>query len=68
MSSMLPGDLIYWESSTNPYHGHVAIYLGEDYILDATASGGGVAYRQYTDYVNANPQAVYVGFARYNGH
>ncbi len=68
MLFMIPGDLIYWESSTNPSHGHVAIYLGEGYILDATESGGGVAYRQYTDYVNANPQAAYVGYARYSGN
>ncbi len=68
MLFMIPGDLIYWESSTNPSHGHVAIYLGEGYILDATESGGGVAYRQYTDYVNANPRAAYVGYARYSGN
>ena len=65
MEIMMPGDLIYWKGSGS--HGHVAIYLGGEYILDATISGGGVAFRPFFGYTNDNPDAKYSGFARFIG-
>ena len=41
---MIPGDLIYWtKQEGRPCH--VAVYVGDGYMIDATESGGEIAFR-----------------------
>lgn len=65
---MIPGDLIYWtKQEGRPCH--VAVYVGDGYMIDATESGGGVAFRPVENYqmYGGNENAKFLGYARYSG-
>ncbi len=48
MDQLKPGDLIYWGSTTSPYH--VAIYVGNDQYVSAATPDQGVALQKLTTY------------------
>lgn len=66
LSTLIPGDLIYWtKDGTRPCH--VGIYCGSGYMIDSTESGGGVAFRRVSDFTahDSNSDKYYLGYARY---
>ena len=65
---LIPGDLIYWTKQEGR-HCHVAVYVGDGYMIDATESGGGVAFRPVENYqmYGGNENAKFLGYARYSG-
>jgi len=66
LSELQPGDLVYF-SKEKGRPCHVAMYCGNGYIIDATDTGGGVAFRPIGDYQLYNPTASYFKVARYSG-
>ena len=65
---LIPGDLIYWtKQEGRPCH--VAVYVGDGYMTDATESGGEIAFRpvENDQMYGGNENAKFLGYARYSG-